>query len=201
MQPAKPSGPYSVAARRFHWWTVAFLAVQIPVGVTMVYRGKGLDLWDATTNALYSSHKLLGMIILVTVIARLIYRLTRGAPADEPTLEPWQKGVSHATHWMLYLLLIVVPIGGYIGISLFPALDVFGLTLPAVASPDKAAAERVLFWHMLGAFAIVALAGMHVAAALFHYSPEGWRAAAHAGAGRAAGGVRRLGQSIRAALW
>jgi len=169
MRPAKPSGPYSVAARRFHWWTVAFLAVQVPVGLVMVYRGKGLNVWDATTNALYSGHKLLGLIILCAVIARLIYRLTQGAPADEPTLEPWQKGISHATHWTLYLLLIVVPIGGYIGISLYPALDVFGVSLPAVASPNQQAAERVLFWHMLGAFAIVLLAGMHVAAALFHY--------------------------------
>ena len=169
MQPAKPSGPYSVAARRFHWWTVAFLAVQVPVGLVMVYRGKGLNVWDAVTNFLYSTHKMLGLIILFAVVARLIYRLTQGAPADEATLEPWQKGVSHATHWLLYLLLIVVPIGGYIGISLFPALDVFGVSLPAVASPNQQAAERVLFWHMLGAFAIVLLAGMHVAAALFHY--------------------------------
>jgi cytochrome b561 len=46
---------------------------------------------------------------------------------------------------------------------------VHGLTLPSVASPNQQAAERVLFWHMLGAFAIVLLAGMHVAAALFHY--------------------------------
>ena len=170
MQPAdKPAGPYSVAARRFHWWTVALLAVQIPFGLAMVYRGKGLNVWDATTNWLYSSHKLLGLIILFVVVARLSYRLTKGAPADEPTLEPWQKGVSHATHWLLYLLLIAVPIGGYIGISLYPALDVHGFTLPAVASPNQQAAERVLFWHMLGAFAIVLLAGMHVAAALFHY--------------------------------
>jgi cytochrome b561 len=165
----QPSGSYSVAARRFHWWTVAFLAVQIPIGLAMVYRGKGLNVWDALTNWLYSTHKLLGLIILCVVVARLSYRLTKGAPADEPTLEPWQKGVSHATHWLLYLLLIVVPIGGYIGISLFPALDVHGFTLPAVASPDQQAAERVLFWHMVGAFTIVALAGMHVAAALFHY--------------------------------
>jgi len=119
MQPAKPSGPYSVAARRFHWWTVAFLAVQVPVGLVMVYRGKGLNVWDATTNVLYSGHKLLGLIILCAVIARLIYRLTQGAPADEPTLEPWQKGVSHATHWTLYLLLIVLLAGMHVAAALF----------------------------------------------------------------------------------
>lgn len=169
MQPAGPTQTYSVAARRFHWWTVAFLAVQVPIGLVMVYRGKNLNLWDAVTNWLYSTHKLIGILILMLVAARLSYRLRKGAPADEPTLAPWQKGVSHATHWLLYLLLIVVPILGYIGISLFPALDVHGFSLPAVASPDQQKAERVLFWHMLGAFAIVALAGMHVGAALFHY--------------------------------
>ena len=169
MSASQPSGTYSIAARRFHWWTVVFLAVQIPLGLAMVYRGKGLNLWDALTNFLYSTHKLLGLIILCVVAARLSYRFTKGAPSDEPTLEPWQKGVSHATHWLLYLLLIAVPIGGYIGISLYPALDVHGFTLPALASPDQQAAERVLFWHMLGAFAIVGLAGMHVGAALFHY--------------------------------
>ena len=93
----------------------------------MTYRGRTLNLVDGLTNALYSSHKLLGIVILVLVVARLTYRLTHGAPPDEPTLEHWQNGASHATHWMLYLLLLVVPIGGYIGISLYPALDIFGL--------------------------------------------------------------------------
>ena len=64
-----------------------------------------------------------------------------GAPADEPTIEPWQRLASHATHWALYALLVAVPIAGYVGVSLFPALDVFGLfSLPAVVAPDKDAA-------------------------------------------------------------
>ena len=90
---------YSTTARRFHWWTVAFLAVQIPVGLYMAYRGNTLNVWDGLTNALYSSHKLLGMAILVLVLARLIYRLSHGAPPDEPTLTWWQKGAAHLNHW------------------------------------------------------------------------------------------------------
>ena len=42
-------------------------------------------------------------------LARLIYRLVHGAPPDEPTLQPWEKLVSHATHWAIYALLITVP--------------------------------------------------------------------------------------------
>jgi cytochrome b561 len=107
---------------------------------------------------------------LLLILARLIYRLSHGAPPDEPTLEWWQKGAAHLNHWGLYLMLLVVPILGYVGISLYPALDIFGLfSLPGVVAPNQDAAARVLYWHWLGALAIVLLVGVHVAAALFHY--------------------------------
>jgi cytochrome b561 len=161
---------YSIAARRFHWWTVALVATQIPLGLYMAYRGKVLDIWDGITNNLYSTHKLLGVVIFVVVLARLIYRLIQGAPPDEPTLTWWQKAASHLNHWGLYLFLLAVPIGGYIGISLYPALDIFGLfSLPGLVAPNQDAAARIFYYHWLGAVVIVLLVGMHIAAALFHY--------------------------------
>jgi cytochrome b561 len=161
---------YSRTARTLHWLTVALVAIQVPVGVWMVYRGNTLNLWDKLTGALYNSHKLAGIVILMLVIWRLAYRFTRGAPPDEPTLEPWQKLASHATHWGLYLLLLATPIVGYVGISLFPALDIFGLfKLPGIVAPDKAAASTAFAVHMALAIGLVLLVGMHVAAALFHY--------------------------------
>jgi cytochrome b561 len=161
---------YSPAARRFHWWTVALVATQVPLGLYMAYRGNTLNVWDDLTNGLYSTHKLLGLTIFILVAARLIYRLTHGAPPDEPTLTWWQKAASHINHWGLYLLLLVVPIGGYIGISLYPALDIFGLvSLPGLVAPNQDAAARIFYLHWLGAVAIVLLVGVHVAAALFHY--------------------------------
>jgi cytochrome b561 len=160
---------YSKPARRFHWWTAALLAIQAPVGFYMVYRGPTLKIWDGITNGLYNTHKLLGMVIFFLVLARLGYRLTRGAPPDEPSIEPWQKAAAHATHWSLYVLLLLVPIGGYTGISLYPALDVFGIPLPSITPADQAAAARVFFLHWLGAVLILVLVGAHVSGALFHY--------------------------------
>jgi len=160
---------YSSAARRFHWWTVALLAIQVPVGIYMVYRG-GATNFDAMTNTLYSSHKTLGLVILALVLARLGYRLMHGAPADEPTIAWWQKAASHATHWSLYLLLILVPIVGWLGISLYGARQVFGVaTIPPLAAQDAAAAAGVLMLHRYLAFLTVALVAMHVGGALFHY--------------------------------
>ena len=163
---------YSSTARRFHWWTVVLVATGIPLGLYMTYRGNTLNIKDGLTNTLYNSHKVVGIIILVLVVARLIYRLTHGAPPDEPSLEPWQKGASHATHWMLYLLLLVVPIGGYIGISLFPSARHFRSDLAAWAGLARGSGcgiGGVFSWHWLGAVVIVILVGVHVGAALFHY--------------------------------
>ena len=161
---------YSFTARIFHWLTVAMLAVQIPLGVVMDYRGNDLNIWDDLTNNLYSLHKLMGMVILLVVIARLGYRLTHGAPEDEPTLEPWQKIVSHVTHWAIYVLLVIASLLGWLGISYSPALDAFGIKLPALfVSPDEAKAALVLKAHTIAVFALVLLTGMHVGAALYHY--------------------------------
>lgn len=161
---------YSPTARRLHWLTAALVFIMLPLGVYMSYRGNTLNLWDATTNRLYSLHKLLGVFILFLVIYRLIYRVRNGAPPDEPSLELWQKAAAHATHWGLYALLILVPLGGWIGVSLYGARDIFGLfSLPALTAQDQAAASRIFFLHMLGAFAIAGMVGAHIGAALFHH--------------------------------
>ncbi|MFJ5369774.1 cytochrome b, partial [Bosea sp. CER48] len=136
---------YSTTARTLHWITVVAVFVMIPVGLTMSYRGNVLDIWDGLTNGLYSAHKLLGFLLLWLTAGRLAYRVLHGAPPDEPTLEWWQKAGSHLVHWLLYGLLLVVPLLGWIGVSLFPALTIFDLfSLPALARPDEPAAQRVL---------------------------------------------------------
>ena len=104
------------------------------------------------------------------MVARLIYRFAHGAPASEPTLTRWHKAASHATHWSLYLLLILVPVVGWLGISLYGAREVFGIaTIPALAAQNQAAADGVLLLHRYLAYLTIGLIGMHIGAALFHY--------------------------------
>jgi len=161
---------YSRPARLLHWLTAAIILVMVPLGLGMSYRGNTLDLWDGLTDALYSAHKVLGFAVLWLSAGRLVYRLLHGAPADEPTLTWWQKGVSHLLHWLLYGLLLVVPLLGWIGISLFPSLTVFNLfDLPALVAPDQEAAKRVLALHGWLAITLSVLVCGHVGAALFHH--------------------------------
>jgi cytochrome b561 len=159
---------YSVAARRFHWWVFALLAVQIPVGLFMVRYGAATNFAEPT-GKLYDGHKVLGLVILLLVIARLVYRLVNGAPPDEPTLQPWERIVSHATHWAIYALLIVVPLLGWLAISYYGPFAPFGIKLPSLAAQDDARATQMFFVHMAAAYVLIVLLAMHVAAALQHY--------------------------------
>jgi len=159
---------YTLAARRFHWWTVLLVATQVPLGLFMVRYGAATDFAEPT-GKLYDAHKLVGLVILVVALARLAYRLAHGAPADEPTLEPWQRRVSHLTHWAIYALLIAVPYLGWLAISYYGPFEPFGLRLPVLAAQDDAKATQAFHWHRLAAYALIFFVGMHVGAALFHY--------------------------------
>jgi cytochrome b561 len=160
---------YAPTARRFHWWTAALVAIQITIGLTMTYRAGVLKAFDAITNSLYSTHKLLGVAIFFLVLTRLAYRLRHGAPPDEPSLTRWQRIAAHANHWGLYVLLLAVPVLGYIATSYFGALDAFGLALPVVTPHSEDAAAGIFVLHYLGALLILLLVTVHIAAALFHF--------------------------------
>lgn len=175
-----PVQPYSLTARAFHWVTVAFVAVQVPIGLAMTYRGNTLNIWDETTNSLYSTHKLVGFVLLWVVLARIGYRLWHGAPPPEPSLELWQRLGSLVVHNALYVLLVLMPILGWLGISLFPALELFGwFSLPALTAPDQELAKRVLWLHRTIAWVLLALVIGHASMALYHYFVRGdnvlWR--------------------------
>ncbi|MGE0767060.1 MAG: cytochrome b [Hyphomicrobiaceae bacterium] len=164
---------YSSTARFFHWLTVLLVAVQIPLGFYMVWRGSTTN-FDGPTNTLYSGHKLLGFLLLCLILLRLAYRLVHGAPPDEPTLAWWQKAAAHLTHWGLYALLIAVPVLGWLGVSHYGALGLFGgWKLPAIAAENQDKAEFVFLLHSWGAVLILAAIGAHFGAAMFHYFIRG----------------------------
>ncbi|HEX7075483.1 MAG TPA: cytochrome b [Hyphomicrobiaceae bacterium] len=161
---------YSAPARFFHWLTAVLVAIMVPVGLTMNYRGNTLNIWDDVTNHLYSTHKLVGFLLLWVVVVRIGYRLWHGAPPPEPTLEPWQRYGSAVVHYSLYALILIMPILGWLGVSLFPALEVFGaFSLPALAEPDQELSKQVLSAHKAVAFLLIALILGHAGMALFHH--------------------------------
>lgn len=164
--PTRPDA-YSATAKLFHWLVALLVLVTVPIGVIMAERGRA-DIWDATTNQLYSTHKLIGLTILALMVLRLAYRLTAGAPAPAASLSGAQRLVSGTVHWLLYLLLIGVAIGGWLGISYFGALNAFGIQIPALVAKNEDMAKQIFVIHAIAGYTIAGLVALHIAGAMFH---------------------------------
>ncbi|MBY0299316.1 MAG: cytochrome b [Methylobacterium sp.] len=157
---------YSSTQKALHWVVAVLIAGLVLVAITMVNLGEG-DL----QNRLYELHKSFGLTVLALVLARILVRLSRGAPELEAGIPAWQRRAAHASHAALYGLILLVPLLGWAGTSACCApVNWFGLvslTLPI--SGGMPVGERILGVHKLAAFLLVFLALVHAAAALHHH--------------------------------
>ena len=157
---------YTVSARVLHWMTALLVLSLIPFGLLMVRIKEG-----PAQDLLFNLHRSIGAILLPIVIIRLIYRIKSPPLPLPPDVPAFQRGTAHATHWLLYLLLIVQPIVGWIATSAYgAAISVFWLfELPSVWPKDAAFAEKLFALHQFIGFVMAALICAHIGAALFHH--------------------------------
>ena len=157
---------YPATSKLLHWLVAACVLVTVPVAIVMDRVGQG-----PTQDSLYNLHKSLGVLILVLMVLRLINRLVAGALAPEAEIEPWQRAVSSIVHTSLYVLLLAMPILGYIANSAYGAsTPFFGLfELPSIVGKNEELATRLFTLHRWVGWLVILLALMHISAALYHH--------------------------------
>ena len=156
---------YPATSKLLHWLVAACVLTTAPVAIAMTRVGEG-----PTQDVLYNFHKSLGVLILILMILRLVNRLAAGAPIADPGIEPWQKTVSSIVHTSLYVLLLAMPVVGYIANSAYGATTpFFGLfELPMIVDKNEALATQLFTIHRLVGYLLIVLVLMHVSAALYH---------------------------------
>lgn len=164
-----PAHRYSHTAIVLHWVLGLSILGLFGVGLYMT----SLPFSPARLK-LYNWHKWAGITILTLSALRLLWRATHRPPAlpnaIADAMPAWQHWAHHGTHYALYALFFLVPLIGwaYSSAAGFPIV-VFGvLPLPDFVPVDKALAEMIKPLHELSAFALIGLAGLHIAAALKH---------------------------------
>ncbi|MGH8192496.1 MAG: cytochrome b [Rhodanobacteraceae bacterium] len=158
---------YTRTAIVLHWLILALLVAQYTVGWTMPHIGRKTP---ATT--LISLHFSIGVLILGIIVVRLIWRIIHGEPASEADIPPWQLRSARVIHWLLYLLLVVVPLLGWINASYrgMPITFFWLVHVPQLVGIHAADWGWTGNIHTLVAeYAILPLVGLHVAAAFYHY--------------------------------
>lgn len=153
-------------SKTLHWLVLALVLAMAWLGLTMGDLPSGPD-----KVATYALHKSIGITILALVVIRLLWRVFAGAPAPVTGTPPLQVRMATLTHWSLYALLLAMPISGWVVNSAagFP-LQWFGLVdLPAITGTDQDLRGLAQDLHEWMFWALVTLATLHAAAALYHH--------------------------------
>jgi cytochrome b561 len=156
---------YGIVSRLFHWLMAVAILAMFALGVWMVR----LDYYSPYYNAAPDFHRGFGMILLLLLLVRWVWRAVNPKPATGD-LTPFEQKASYAVHWGFYVLLLVVMVSGYlITTAEGSPVDVFGwVKIPAIVKMHGlvVGAGNV---HRLVAYAVIALAVVHTLAALKHH--------------------------------
>ena len=171
--------PYSTAAIVLHWLVALLLLVAFPLGVYMHELPLSPD-----KLKLYSYHKWLGITVLMLVAIRLSWRLTHTPPL-QADIASWQRRASAIVHGLMYLLMLAIPLSGWLMSSAKGFQTVwFGvLPLPDLVGKNRELGDLLAEVHEALNFTLLALVVLHVGAALQHHFIErrpflqrmGWR--------------------------
>jgi cytochrome b561 len=161
----------SPITRALHWLVALIIIGQLTVGFYMA---------TFEVFALFPLHKAFGVIALLVILPRVIWRLKHGWPTPLRNYAAWEHKLALATHWVLILGTLLMPISGFIfsGAS-GHGVDIFGLVL-APTNPDPINLGKVIPFNktvadaghelheILGYLMAFAIA-LHLAGALKHH--------------------------------
>ncbi|MDG6349522.1 cytochrome b [Luteimonas sp. 8-5] len=152
-----PGNRFDPKARLLHW-------LMAPLVLAMLFIGIGMVSTTSTAYALLLAiHKPLGAILLVLVLLRIMVRLRHRPPPLPADMPRWQQRAALLSHWLLYALLLAMPLVGWAMLSAagYPVVMPIAPHDPALFAWLRSAHH----WLALLLFAVILL---HLAAALFH---------------------------------
>ncbi len=156
---------YTRVAIALHW-----------LAVLLIFGGFSLGLWMVeqpiapSTLRMYGYHKWIGITVFLLALVRLAWRWTHPAPPSVAMPE-WQRRAATITHFALYVLMLAIPLSGWVYSSATGVQVVYlGLVpLPDLVEKNKALAAVLKALHMTLNFTLLALVVVHAGAALKHH--------------------------------
>lgn len=166
---------YTRTAIALHWVIAVLITLNVALGLFAESFGQD------RIRAMIDAHKSIGITVLGLVLMRLLWRATHVPPALPDHYRAWEKFAAKAAHIALYLLMLAMPISGWLHDSAWKAAPEikmywFGLfewpRIGWIMNMEPAAKEMLhgLFGeiHEILAFGLYLLVALHIAAALKH---------------------------------
>jgi cytochrome b561 len=166
---------YGSVAMTFHWVIALLVIANVCLGLYM----SDLPRSDPNKFMIFQMHKSIGLTVLVLSVLRVLWRLVNPVPPLPAGMSPALRFAARATHFLLYFLIVFIPLTGWIMVSASPlgnGTSYFGLfewpNLPLFAGMTREQLHPVHeTWeaaHIVLAWSAIVLIPIHVGAALYH---------------------------------
>lgn len=166
---------YTTPAIAAHWLVALLMIANLILGLVAD------ELPEADIRFAIDTHKSIGISVLGLILLRILWRIGHRPPPFSTGMAIWERGLAHAVHYALYLLMLWMPLTGWAHDSAWKAapeipMTLFGLfewprigfimTMPA----DRKEWLHGLFgeMHEIGGYVLIALILLHIAGALKH---------------------------------
>jgi cytochrome b561 len=161
-----PVTVWNPLARALHWTMAGLILVQGTVG----WIGHEMERSPAKIDVM-TAHKSLGITLLLLVLLRLAWRAGHQAPPPPSGTSRWEMRAARLSHLALYLLMIALPLSGWLAAStsIVPWKLWWLIPWPDIAAPDEALHDIAGEVHETLVKVLIALLLVHVAAALRHH--------------------------------
>lgn len=152
---------YGLVAIALHWVSAVAILAMFPLGFLAANTS------DPNVAAnLLRVHVPLGVLVLILTLARLAWWLVDRRPGPQPGMPHWQELAERLVRGLIYVVLILM---GSSGITLLALSGVAAVLFFGAAAPlPNFWAYVPMMAHFVGALLLLALAGSHIAAALYH---------------------------------
>jgi cytochrome b561 len=154
---------FNTLARSLHWLMAVMILAMLFIGAAMM-TSLHHRIW------LIDLHRPLGIAILLLALVRLANRLISRTPSLPADLPVWQVLAAKASHWVLYALMLAMPLLGWAQLSAagVPIVMFDGINLPPIAPTSPALYAWCHDAHSLLAKLLFAVVLVHLSAALVH---------------------------------
>ncbi len=167
---------YSLLQRLLHWLIALLIFGLLAMGFTfwgLGFEGVNGLFGDELTNTFYMAHKSFGILLFFLVVLRLLLFRFSPVPDYQTPLSGTERVISTTTHVLIYLLLIGMPIGGWLATSIsgFP-VQFFGWSQPGLDPANKELGQQLFLMHGIGGLVLLAVVLLHIAAGLKHWKQK-----------------------------
>lgn len=158
---------YSATAKWLHWLVALLVVLQF----VFIFTAEELPRGDELRSMFFRLHFSTGFTVLLLAVIRIVHRFVNPPPDPEYSQPAVVQNVARVVHWLMYVLILALPVTGWMLVGTAGgAIDWYWLVeIPNFVAENEPLHEQLEEVHELLGLTLLAVASLHLLAALWHH--------------------------------